>query len=348
VIRDSATWLNPGVPLRLVGQVGVSGIAPVLTLPAGLVVRADPLATISVGTNGLGGLKVGESGGPLTILESTGNGWGGLELSGSSSLTRVEIRDCGLYGACIRAGGPTGLHVEDVTIRNSRGTGIVLNGAGFAPTSANLTITGSQGAPIEIPPDAVPSLPQGDYTLNDRDVIQLRGGAVTRTATWRSPGVPFFAPQGLDITGVDTDPVLTLQPGVVLQLGADMRVVVADFRGPGALRALGTAAEPILFTSEIPGVPGSWMGVELGTAADERTRLDHVEIHDAGAGDAGGAGAVRLQLDPGGVLRNTRILRSSSCGVMLFAGSWAEDYTNPVLGNSFAAVTGPPVCPPGL
>jgi hypothetical protein len=348
-VQDSTTWVNPGVPWRLVGQVGVSGpTEPLLTIPAGLRILADPAGVIGVGSNGRGSLSIGGPEGPAVVMESTGEGWGGIGLLGGalpSSLTRVELRDCGeWYGACVVVeGGP--LHVEDVTIRDARTVGIRLfGGAPFDSTSRNLTITGSGDVAIEMPADAVPSLPPGDYSLNDRPGIRLRLGQVTRTATWRNPGVPFLAPQGLDIRHPDDGPVLTLEPGVILQLGAGTRIVVAENLWPGALQARGTATEPVLFTSETPGVPGSWMGVELGTGADIRTRLDHVEIRDAGAGDPGGAAAVRLQRDPGGVLRNTRVVRSASCGVVLFSGRWVEDYADPSFGNSFTEVAASPLC----
>jgi len=70
-----------------------------------------------------------------------------------------------------------------------------------------------------------------------------------------------------------------------------------------------------------------------------------VEIQDAGAGPGGFGGAVRMWIDPGGVLRNSTIRRSQSCGLILFGGRpWAEDYTDPAFGNAFVDVAGPALC----
>ena len=74
-------------------------------------------------------------------------------------------------------------------------------------------------------------------------------------------------------------------------------------------------------------------------------RLDHVIIADAGAGPAGFGAAIRLGADPGGVLRNTTIIRSASCGLIIGSGeTWTDDYTNPAFGNTFTDIAGPILC----
>jgi hypothetical protein len=356
LVAQSTTWVSPGVPWRLVGEVFVEGVDdPVLTVPAGAVVRASAGAAFIIGKNGRGQLVVGDAAGPPVVLESSGAGWRGIEISdgaGPSSLRRVLMRDCGLSeDACVQVFGGVGngtrLLVDDVTIRGSRSMGIQLWAeARFDLGSRSLTVLESASVPVEMPPDAVGSLPSGAYGSNASDVIRLRGSDVTRTATWRHPGVPYQAPDGLSVRHSSNDPILTLEGGVVVQMGSNTRLVVAE-NLPGALRILGTASDPVLLGSATPGTPGAWMGVELGRLADSRTRLVHVEIRDAGAGDAGYAGAVRMQVDPGGVLRNTTIRGSSSCGVVLFnANAWAEDYADPLFGNVFIDNGGPALCRP--
>lgn len=81
--------------------------------------------------------------------------------------------------------------------------------------------------------------------------------------------------------------------------------------------------------------------------AQADNRLEHVEVRDAGLGSEGIGGAVRLMSDPGGLLRNTRIVRSATCGIFLstlHGGTWAEDYTAPAFGNSFVELSGPARC----
>ena len=251
----------------------------------------------------------------------------------------------GLFdGACLRVwggvGAGTSVLVDAVTIVGSRSRGVhLLAAARFDQASRNLTVTGSAGVPIELPTAAVPSLPSGDYRLNSDDAIRLFGSGVTGTVTWPNHGLRYLAPEGLGITGT-----LTLAPGVALQMGVSTFITIG---GGGALRALGTESQPIRFTSATPGVPGSWVGIQLESPGVDATRLEYVEIDDAGAGDIGSAGALRLWVDPGGVIRHTTIRRSATCGVVLYNGNeWTDDYTDPAFGNVFVDLAGPALCRP--
>jgi hypothetical protein len=354
LVRDSLTWPDPGVPWRLVGQVTVEGPnRPVLTIAPGVLIRGDPNSDIVTGRNTQSGLVIGDPLGPPVLIEASVTTWGGIELSDGtipSSFANVELRQCGgtppgagpqacvgLFGG---AGNGTRLHVENVTIRDAAYTGFNLTAlARFDSTSANLTIIGSGDVPIVLPADAIASLPDGDYRFNGVDGIRIgNNSGVSESATWPNLSIPYLLPGGL-VVGGGNDPVLTLEPGVVLEMGVSTRLDIG-----GALVAIGTVAEPIIFHSATAGVAGSWVGLELGLTADNRTKLDHVEIRDAGAGQFGTDGAVRFQYDPGGVLRNTTIVGSPSCGIMLFSGNWFEDYTNPAFGNSFVGIAGPVRC----
>ena len=65
----------------------------------------------------------------------------------------------------------------------------------------------------------------------------------------------------------------------------------------GAIRAVGTAAAPIVFRSaEAPPAAGDWVGLSF-TGVDARTRLERVEIRHAGA-NAGALGVCTT--NPGG------------------------------------------------
>src|SRR6266511_3290376 len=342
LVERSATWADVGAPWRLVGEVTFSGSArPRLTLPAGLVIRSDPGGAISAAR-----LVAGAAGGPPVVLESTGKGWGGIGLGNGSALRNVVLRDCGsTTEACVRVA-DTGFVVEDVTIRGAHSVGMFFDiGAKFSPASRNLTIAESGDVPIYLEARAVPSIPPGVYRFNATDAIRIHGAQISWHATWRNAGVPYLLADGLGIgSGLSPDSAsLTLEPGVVVQMGAGTQVGV----GNGALRALGTLTEPVLFTSATPGVAGSWVGLVLG--GETKAQLEYVEIQDAGAGPNGYAGAVRMSADPGGVLRNSIIRRSASCGIALFDlfgnPRWTDNYTDPALGNAFIDVAGPLVCP---
>lgn len=356
LVDRSITWSDPGVPLRLTGTIEVRGEAEVatLTMSPGLRVRAEPHAGIKVGLFGAGGLIAGATSGPPVVLQSTGSGWRGIEIFEGArprSLTNVQLVDCGDSGACItvfpNVEYDTRLRVEQVTITGSRSIGVQLwAGAPFADGSTGLTVTGAADVPIELSADAAVSLPASStYHANAVDGIRLRSGLVTQSATWRDVGVPYIAVDGLSIGNPDLDPVLTLEPGVTIRVAGERMIAVAPLHWPGALRAVGTAEQPIVLTSMGTAVPGAWIGLELGRSADARTRLDHVHIEAAGAGEPGVGAAVRMWVDPGGVLRNMTIRASANCAIVWFDGTEpAEDYLLPALGNAFVDVAGPLLC----
>jgi hypothetical protein len=350
-VLDTVTWAPLGLPMRLTGGVSFEGPAnPMLTLPPGFHLRSDVRGGLSFAT---GGLFAGDGTGAPVVLESTGDGWLGIEIGpgGGSALRNVVLQDCGVsqgypWSACLRfgpeGGGDSGLVVQDVVIRGSRTAGVTMAlGARFNPASRNLTITESATYPIGVYTRNIPSIPDGAYRFNGIDAIDVISayGIGYDSVAWRDLGVPYRFRDGL---GVDS--TLVLEPGVTIEVGVGMRVTA----GFGNLVAVGTAANPVVFRSVTPGVPGSWMGMEMGAAtAGPGTRLEHVIIADAGAGTPGYAGAVRLWSDPGGLLRNSTILRSSTCGLVMFNGQpWTDDYTDPAFGNSFVEVAGPLRCVP--
>jgi hypothetical protein len=346
-VVDSATWSDVGVPLRLVGGVNFLGLKlPHLRLPAGMHLMSDPGGSLSFEQ---GGIDAGDLGAAPVVMESSGSGWGGLAIghAGQSTLRNVILRDCGTSAiACLSVGasqGDSGLVVQDVSVENAYATGAYMDFARFDTTSTGLTITGAGGVPLVISADAVPSIPSGSYSGNGVDAIQLRDDAVWRTITWRNLGVPYFAPLGLTVDNSTTPDTLTLEPGVVIQFGVAAWLKV----GVGTLLAVGTPADSIVLASNPPGVRGSWFGVALGGGYSGGTRLDYVDLRDAGAGPATFSGALRLAADPGGVLRHSTIRNSGDCAIILFNGlPFTDDYTDPTYGNAFVNNVGPTTCQP--
>ncbi len=241
---------------------------------------ADSWATISA----LGG-------GTLSFTYATLTG-GGDPLN-----TVVDIA-----GALDIAGNGTGtipaLHVEHVTISGSESQGINLrDGGGISPTSTDLIITGSAGAPIVTFARLVGTIPSGTYTGNTLNEIVIRGTGGNETinvdTTLRARGVPYrvgYLPNAvLDVASIPpaAPPTLMIEPGVTLKFlqTATMRIDASSGTTPaaGALSAVGTAAQPIIFTSAATSpAAGDWYGIWLGRQPLAATRIDHVQIHYAG------------------------------------------------------------------
>lgn len=197
------------------------------------------------------------------------------------------------------------LFVDHVTIKNSLGTGIWMQrGSNFVEGSTDLTITGSGGDespyPIQIEEHSMDRLPTGKYTGNKVDEILLRtlgygiaGGGLTVDATLHERGVPYHMGKSkLDnftIAHKDEGQVatLTIEPGVVMKFEPETALKIqhytTDKPATAALRAIGTADKPIVFTSaSATPKAGDWRGLWFGGVPSDKNQLDHVRIEYAG------------------------------------------------------------------
>jgi hypothetical protein len=357
-LRASVVWANPGVPWRLLGQVVVEGFAsPVLTIPGGSTVRANMDAGFVIGLHAAGGLQFGAAGAPRVRLTG-GSGIAFLPFAVGSAIINADLDSCGGRGITGYGEGSVYLVgnfygsapapvLQNVTITRAQSVGVGMIGGGrFGAGSNNVVITGTQstfGVPLYVNQSPISSLPPGTYTGNGSDVVWVAAGDVTETQTWHNPGIPFSLP-GLGVGG-QLNPILTLDPGVVIRLRPGGWFAIG-YPTPGGLHALGTAAAPIVLTSEYD-FAGAWMGVYVGTLADSSTVFDHVTVVNAGATDGIYATAFRLERDLGGNIHNSLILQSAGCGITRMSGTtWSTDFTAPALGNSFQGNAGAPQCGP--
>ena len=79
---------------------------------------------------------------------------------------------------------------------------------------------------------------------------------------------------------------MTIEPGVVMRFPAgtflNIEKFTGDFAAQGAIRALGTAAKPIVFTSASSSpAAGDWGGLWFGGVPSAQNKLDHVRIEYA-------------------------------------------------------------------
>jgi hypothetical protein len=245
------------------------------------------------------------------------------------------------------------LFVDTVTVRGSRSNGIhMLDGAGFAPGSKDLTVTGSAQFPVSMWARAVGTLPTGKYTGNATDEILFDGGggshAVHEDTTMYNRGVPYRV--GNSLSG--SNPVLsierqapsspglatlTVEAGVKVRLRKGGVISVQRFTNPspaqGAIVVNGTAAQPVIFTSaEANPAPGDWYGIWFGLIPAPNNKIDHARVEYAGGGSPGGdacntnpppSGAIRIFGQPSSqFVTNTTIFQSPTYGI---DRGWAGD-----------------------
>jgi hypothetical protein len=345
-ITASEAWAGGGVTHRVPSSISLRSDA-VVTIAACAIVELGPGVSISLRDNSqLVSAGLNDFDSFVTFRRADpGQAWGTLR--GYTHTSLIDLRDTYLVGggAFGGLGDPTiavsgegygspnaaVLRVQDVYVSESAGVGVWLDAnAAFTSDSDFLSISGSGGRPVHTTMMALGSIPDGNYIGNGTDEILIHGPTANVFAdmTVRNLGVPVRIPfTGLYVGPAPpaTSPVtLTLRPGVVFEFprvggqpGARMTFGTngaAPNNLTGVLNAMGTAAEPIIFTSgEDTPTPGDWEGIWLNTA--NGSRLDYVEVSYAGA--------------PNGIQSNNCRPASTEDQAAILVGSFSDQYVPP-------------------
>lgn len=164
---------------------------------------------------------------------------------------------------------------------------------------------------------------------NDSDIIS-QDISSSRTLTDRNP-------TGVDYTikgeiSVKSSAILTVEPGVTIQFEQDAALLMEDF---GALKAVGTAAKPILFTGK-QALKGFWKGLIFVGSNNTENQLSFCTV-EYGGGDnylyqegnvvigSNDYGAARVNIN------NSTIRRSSKAGFYVAGNSYVDNLTNNVI-----------------
>ncbi len=315
-ITVNETWAGDGTVHKISSDISIRPGAT-LTLAAcsqvqvtsgkSITVRGDPGKPAKL-------VSAGTAGKPVLITNVPGGGnWGYLrnytpDSSADLSYTTLENGGKGTnHGASLDFNGSSDpsivvvpmVKADHLAVKNSIGTGIVMEGgAGFTGDSTDITVTGGGSDPngtpaaaIEITQLAAGTLPVLHISGNAGNQITVASNLliIARNLTLRNLGVPYYfrfdRVRVTDPTGVFA-PTLTIQPGAELRF--DDYLVVGDYIAgssvpdhPGKLLALGTATQPILFTSpKALKAAGDWPGIWLKSAAG--SRIENARIEYAG------------------------------------------------------------------
>ncbi len=285
------------------------------------------------------------------------------------------------------------LFVENVTVSGASGIGLVMVTGAFADGSSNLRIQGSGSYPLFVKAGALTSIPAGSsFAGNAKDGVVVETAFTTRfsaatrlitSGTIRKFDVPYIIGLGavktdLIISTVESGPpTFTNTPVITIEAGVELRfskvrdvnsyqsLINIDsapdngvWKPLGTLRAIGTAAAPIVFTSnEQTPAAGDWATIALEELSAQ-TQLDHVVIAYAGA-DARALGACNTGAPSGGgsspvdgdaalqvfmhgasgpghnPLTNSEILDSAGSGVYR---AWDQNDLDMTAGNTFTRI----------
>ncbi|MET0406412.1 MAG: hypothetical protein ABW123_28590 [Cystobacter sp.] len=341
---------------------------PTLTLEAGVVVRFERGASLTIGAGAghPGELRVEGTGDAPVLLTAHSDApqpghWEGLSLSaGSTHASRlshvtIEYADGSAFRNVCDTGGLTlgdvftpVLHplavLDHVTVQKTRLCGVVLHGAP-GPGSTRLVSRDNGQTPLSVDLSLVESIPPDSLLQgNARDAVEVQKTTLERAQSWRRLDVPYLlAEQVLTVQGPGT--VLTLAPGVDIQVKPQAIVFVTQ---GASLHAEGSATEPIRFMPDMA-TPhkGHWGGLWLLDSPG--SRLDHVVLTHGGR-----ATGSNLLVVPGEDRREGPLVThstfegSAGCGIRT-SRSAPElaaplDYTLTGYGNTFSDNDGGAQC----
>jgi hypothetical protein len=259
----------------------------------------------------------------FTGAEQTRGFWGGLRFYQSNStdneLDYVVIEYGGGYwdADLVLSGtssSPVRVKVTNSTMQGSGTYGLYANEYVVIDEFAENTLTQNISGAAWMDPDVLGYLDDAStYTGNDEDYVEAWGGTVSSDQTWAGIDAEYL------LNGVTVSAQLTIEPGarLVFASGEEMTVDAA-----GALSAVGTQAEPIVFTG-VEQTPGYWGGLRYYQSNSAFNRLELVTIEYGGGYWDGnlvlnGSSSSPVQL----ALLNCTITDSDTCGVDL------NDYVN--------------------
>jgi hypothetical protein len=356
-IAASESWAGDGVTHVVPTSISITGSATVTVQPCAVVALGQGVSIIVRDNARLVSAGTGSAHFVTFRRNTATQAWGALRGFSATSLidlTWTTLQGGGAVGSMndptiavvgVGYGSPPApvLRAINVTIQSSQGVGVYLDAnGGFTGDSQLLQITGSGGRPVNTTMMSLGTVPTGTYTGNATDEVLIFGPNpnVVADMTVEDLGVPVriaYGTMSVAPAGGSTTPVtLTLRPGVVFKFP---RVGVPPAPGArvtfgtngnapnnltGVLRAIGTPARHIIFTSgEASPAAGDWIGLWLNTAGN--SRLDYVEITFAGAAS--------------GIVSNNCRPVSTSDNAALLVGSFSSQYVPPsdLITNSLIA-----------
>lgn len=128
--------------------------------------------------------------------------------------------------------------------------------------------------------DSSPAIDTAPVVATCTETTKFTGGAVNADRTLSKACSPYTIKSDIDVNGNAT---LTIEPGVTLRFDPEREISIG-YNAAAKLSAVGTAAEPIVFTSSAstPGA-GDWVGVKLWTNTMNGTALKYVKFDYCGS-----------------------------------------------------------------
>ena len=250
---------------------------------------ASPLIShVTVRESANYGIDIEAAGAPhLDSVTVSGTDDFGIFVGGAADpiITDALIQDVADGFQGIRFSTNTNAIIQDSDIDHGLFFGSVVG----SPTLSGNTFRRYDGAPSRVSAADLGTLLETTTILGAAPTSRLEFLAerVSQDATWTNLGFPLVAVSGdTVVAGTEIDPaVLTLEAGLEIRFRAGTRLEMGSGIDRGALVAVGTVTEPIVFTSDsaVP-APGQWEGLSFRDGTDDALSvLEHVVVEYAGA-----------------------------------------------------------------
>jgi hypothetical protein len=310
-----------------------------LVYEAGVELRFAADTGVDVGaSNNPGELAVlGTAEAPVVFrgLTQTPGFWQGITL-GARALTSSRLEHVRLADAGGKERVALWLDVPATIIDlrlQGNALGMRIGAAGLNPASSQLQITGTQGPPLTVAPDALVSLPpQSTFTGNAQDQIVIEGGPFSKQGTLATFGVPYLVAASVSM---QDGSALTISPGTKVLMGANTNWEVGARAVSAKIVAKGSAELPIEFSGQVPS-PGSWGSIVMYSAVSSDSELDHVRVmHGGGTNPKSGNLVLAKQFN----VHNSEFSSSFGHGIV----KWKDDPTDYLVSNTFSGNASAPV-----
>jgi hypothetical protein len=229
----------------------------------------------------------------------------------------------------------TALLLRESAVRQNGGHGIVIgaNDVAVMPTLSGNTIENNSGHAVYVQYNngaGLPIISGNSVSGNSGFSGVAMAGIIGQTMTWPATyALPLRVAADVTVlNGVE----LTVEPGVEVSFNSGSGLMVN-----GALRAVGTATQPITFTTSAPSpAAGQWKGIYIEADSDDaRMVLEYVTVSYAGQGFGGwwhGCWYCRFGIgvwEAAPTIRHTTVHHSAGYGL------WAGNTTLPLAKDTF-------------
>ncbi|MET0285198.1 MAG: hypothetical protein ABW352_12040 [Polyangiales bacterium] len=304
-IEGDVTLYNVGVPYAQ--QMTMYQNSGNFVVEAGVEWRLKSDLTLNFAWNGASSVQMkGTATAPIKLVPVDANSkWGGVtvheQVATTSVLSYVELSGGGQGRPVLEIKSP--IKLDHVSLKQN-GEGLELTKLGLAAGSSALEVTGTAGRPVVVAAGGVYSLPSDSkLTGNTIDQVQITAGYFETSGTIPNVGVPYYVNGS---TYDSANVAITLAAGTQFVMAADATWNAGWAQGT-TLTALGTATQPIKFRGE-QALTGYWRGLNLDSSLTSNSKLDYLELSDAGGGGSGGAA---IKVDATVAITNTKISNSS-------------------------------------